>query len=366
MPYKEGKRWRATPKYKGERLQTRLFQTKKDAIDYERDEKRKAKEIENRQHKGMDLLTFCAKYLDYSLRYQPKVYDEKKTVCKRILNKWGPEILASDINSGHAQEYLDQQATARSANAANKDRKNLQAMWNKGIRFWDLETNPFAQTEKRPHDRTPQYTPPSADILKVLMVATRKERVFLDAYLQTGARRSEIYRWIWTDDINFERREYRLGTRKTIDGSMSHEWFPMSDDLYASLRWWWENRTIKESPYVFTDDHPGPHYGKPYKVRRRFMRDICKRAKVKPFGFHALRRFVASVLSDSGKSTNTIRRILRHKNVNTTERYIQNINNDLKETMGSLNFESLFNQKAPEIKKVHMSGTHENKKGSGE
>jgi len=59
------------------------------------------------------------------------------------------------------------------------------------------------------------------------------------------------------------------------------------------------------------------------------MKGLCKRAGVKEFGFHALRRYVASVLADTHKiSAKTIQRILRHKNVTTTERYIQNINND--------------------------------------
>jgi integrase len=174
------------------------------------------------------------------------------------------------------------------------------------------------------------------------MAANRKERIFLDCYLQTGARRSEIFRWTWIDDINFEKREYRLGTRKTKDGSMEYEYFPMSDELYESLWWWWNNRTIKNSPYVFTDDQPGAHYGKPYSERRRFMKGLCERAGIREFGFHALRRFVVSVLADAGKSSNSIRRILRHKNVSTTERYIKNINNDLKETMEALSTKNLI------------------------
>lgn len=342
MPYKEGKNWRATPFYKGSRLNTKLFPTKKEALAYEMEVKIAAEKSEQKELQGTDLMSFCIKYLDYATRYAPKVYKEKKAVTERILPQWGPDKLVSEITPEDAQRYLDTQATERSANAANKDRKNLLAMWNKGVKFFGIKENPFATTERRSHDREPQYTPPSADVLKVLMVADRKERVFLDAYLQTGARRAEIFRWTWVDDINFERREYRLGTRKTADGSMQYEWFPMSEDLYKSLQWWWENRTIKKSPYVFTDDQEGPHYGKPYTSRRRFMPGLCKRAKVKPFGFHALRRFVASILADSGKSTNAIRRVLRHKNVSTTERYIQNINNDLKETMDALSFEKVF------------------------
>lgn len=82
------------------------------------------------------------------------------------------------------------------------------------------------------------------------------------------------------------------------------------------------------------------------------MRGLCKRAGIKSFGFHALRRFVASVLADSGKSTNTIKRVLRHKNLRTTEIYIHNINNDLKDALDGLNFE-----------KGHDGGTRKNEQG---
>jgi integrase len=60
------------------------------------------------------------------------------------------------------------------------------------------------------------------------------------------------------------------------------------------------------------------------------MKGLCKRAGVKEVGFHALRRYVASALADTHKvSAKTIQRILRHKSLTTTERYIHNINRDL-------------------------------------
>jgi integrase len=71
------------------------------------------------------------------------------------------------------------------------------------------------------------------------------------------------------------------------------------------------------------------------------MKGLCKRAGVKEFGFHALRRYVASVLADTHKvSAKTIQRILRHRNVMTTEKYIQNINHDLGATMDLLTIKS--------------------------
>ena len=112
-----------------------------------------------------------------------------------------------------------------------------------------LDNNPMAKIKRLPHDRAPQYTPPTEHILKVLAAANREERIFLNCYLQTGARRSEIFRWTWAEGINFEKREVRLGTRKRRDGSMEYEWLPMSDELHDELWSWWKTRPIKDSPY---------------------------------------------------------------------------------------------------------------------
>ena len=82
-------------------------------------------------------------------------------------------------------------------------------MWSKGKKTYRVKSDPFRDTEKFPHDKKPQYTPPVDDVLKLLLAADRKERVFLDCYIQTGARRSEIFRLIW-DDVDFNNRSIRL------------------------------------------------------------------------------------------------------------------------------------------------------------
>jgi integrase len=66
------------------------------------------------------------------------------------------------------------------------------------------------------------------------------------------------------------------------------------------------------------------------------MPGLCKRADVKAFGFHALRRYVASLLIDKKKSMKAVQRVLRHKNLATTERYTHLLNNDLKEVYEAL------------------------------
>jgi integrase len=131
----------------------------------------------------------------------------------------------------------------------------------------------------------------------------------------------------------------------------------MSKDLYDSLQWLWKNRKFKNIPYVWINDRPGLNYGKPYKYRHSFLKGLCKRAKVRPFGFHALRRFVASIIQDSGKSSmKKIQLLLGHSNVATTERYVHHLGEDLKSTV-SLISEGL----APKKEDKEEGDKHEKK-----
>lgn len=367
MPYKQGKKWRGVVKIGGKRVaQKSGFLRKKDAAEWERKEKKKGKKLQG----GMDLMTFCTKYLDYATQFTPNVYKEKMSLTRRIMIAWGTDIPAQDVTPemvltylGNRKKYHPEDKPSKkkqgtplvnSNNAFNRDRKNLLAMWGWGQDILGFPVNPVIKIKKRPHDRGPQYVPPTQDILRILAVASREEKVFLDCYLLTGARRSEIFRWTWAEDINFERRQYRLGTRKTKDGSMEYEWFSMNDELYDGLWWIWKNRKFKRSPYVWVDDHQGPNYGKRYRVRRRFLGSICERAGVKPFGFHALRRYVASLLADTHKaSTKQIQRVLRHKNLSTTERYVKTLNQDLKQTLNLLSKRLVPQNGTPKTNKIN-------------
>ena len=344
MPYKEGNYWRGVVTIRRKRVAQKTFKLKREAIQWEKAERKRLLNPTT----DMDLLTLCNKYLDYASKFQPKVFDEKKAVCKRLVKAWGKDFPVSLITGEMAEKYLRTQKDLRSANASNKDRKNLKAMWNKA-RVYGVQYNPFDETEKFAHDIEPPYTPPVEDVLRLLAVATRPERIFLDCYLQTGARRSEIFRMLWTD-VDFNRRSIRLGTRKTKDGSMKYRTIEMSDSLYDTLWWQWENRKFRRSPYVFIDNQPGPHYGKPYKERRRFMAGLCKRANVKKFGFHALRRFVASVLDSKNVPLKQIQLVLGHSRPTTTDRYLGDIHQGKKVFMEKIS-EALIPETIPENKK---------------
>lgn len=375
MPYREGKRWRGVVKFRGQRYQ-RLLPTKKAAIDWERDKIAELTKNSKQPPKGLVLVSLCTNYLLHAQKYTPKTFQEKQSLTKRLLKFLGPDTPVPAVTSESISLFLSARATmgdskkkshllSGSGHALNRDRKHLSSMWNWGIRILDDMkgmSNPVQNIEKWPHDRKPQYVPPEVDVLKVLAAATAEERVFIKCYTQTAARRTEIFRWTWIDDINFERRMVRLGTRKSKDGSMKYDWLPMSQDLYETLTWWWKNRPVKNALHVFVVSNPHHrNYGKPFTQRRRFLKSLCNRAGVREFGYHALRRYVASILSDKYKaSTKTIQRILRHERMTTTEIYIESLNTDLRGTMEMLSEtkETFSETKKPSPEtKVPLDGT---------
>ncbi len=352
MPYKEGKKWRATPKYKGERLFQRKFDTKKEAIEWEREQKKKAQTAEKISQGGLDLLTFCSKYTLYSERFSWKTYKEKAALCKQILVKWGSDRLVNEITQDDIQTYLDYQAKTRSGNAANKDRKNLSALWQYGVNILGLKNNPVMVTKKHSHNPTVQETHTEEEILRILTAADREERLILRTFIETAGRRMEVWRLTW-NDVNIEKKSIRLWTRKTKDGSMEGEWLPISEELAHEYKWWWDNRPRKESPWVF----PNVKTGLPYVDPRKWYFRICNRAGVRRIGFHAFRRYVASILDDKHKqSRKAIQKLLRHKKESTTERYLYQIHSDLKDMVGmAMPKEKVPQDSTPQEKRVNQN-----------
>jgi integrase len=144
------------------------------------------------------------------------------------------------------------------------------------------------------------------------------------AYLHLAARKSELFQLKW-DDVDFAHGRVRLGTRKRSDGTLEYDWLPLTDDLFNAF---FIHRQGAAGEWVF----PNPKTGEPYKWRRTWMGDLCKKAKVRAFGIHAIRHLTASMLAQNDVPMVQIQAILRHKTLATTERYIKRLS-DLKPSL---------------------------------
>ena len=322
MPYQKGQKWIAQVRKEGKRLE-KVFWTKKEALSWEvRMQRRPASDWSNKTATAC-IGDWVQAYLDYAqARFTVKTYKEKRTLFRLFLKEVSPELAVSNLKPGDVMSYIVKQSQDRSGYSANKDRKNLVAAWNWGMKYMKPQLpgpNPCA-VERMGEVRHPRYVPPDVDVWKVYDAAQGQDQVMMLAYIHLCARRRELFRIRWADDVDFENRRVRLGTRKRKDGSMEYDWLPMTDELHDRLV---EHRQTTESEWVFLN----PDTGQPFRERKRWMKALCRQAGVKPFGLHAIRHLNPSLLANYGVPAMQIMTILRHKRLSTTQRYLHQLGN---------------------------------------
>ncbi len=319
MPYlmPSGK-WRAKRMIHGQ-VKTKVFATKQEAKKWEAAQEAETWADQNSMTPSAFFLDVMTAYTVMAQeRFAQKTVSEKKLAIKYLFSSIPGDARPEEITPAMAQQALRNIACQSSGNAANKARKNLVAAWEWGKKYYGLPAvNPFREVEKFPADQKPRYVPAEEDFWKAYAAAAPHDQVFLLFMLHTGARRAEVFRLRW-DDIDFAGNKIRLGTRKTAHGGMEYAWVPMTTELHNSLA---GHRLQSRSVFVFTD----PETGEPYMARQHFMERLCKRARVKPFGFHAIRHLSATILAYEGLDIPTVQAVLRHKNPNTTARYIKSL-----------------------------------------
>jgi len=277
------------------------------------------------------LIDWSQAYLDHAKSmFAEKTYWEKRSMFRSFFKHVDPTLPVSELKSSMVMDYLLKQKETRSGYAANKDRKNLIAAWSWGMMYMNpiLPTPNPCKVRKLPEVRNPRYIPDITDFYKVLNLTDGQDRVMLLTFLHTAGRRGEIFR-LTVSDLDFQNNRIRLSTKKRTGGNLEYDWLPMTAELKRELSWWLEHRPLKNKPHVFMCLEERPFhfedYGEPFVYRSKFMKKLCAKAGVKPFGYHAIRHLTASQLYSMGYSVATIQALLRHKSAGTTERYLRTL-----------------------------------------
>lgn len=324
-----------------------FFQYKDEARQWVKEEKKQLKKNRGKsfsQDRDLSMWRLSQEYLaDCKINYSRKTFDEKQHCLNRFYKTMG-DLKVTEIDPPMILDFINKRARSQIANAANKDRKNIKAFYSWVQQVYGILYDPTAPIKKKPHDRKPRRLLPIQDILKVMLAVQGHDRVLIGAYWHTGARKSELLRWTWADDINFEERWVRLGTRKSRTREMVYEKLWMNDDLYKLLTWQWENRH-PTSPYVFCHMNPkSERYGKPYVARWKLLKNLCKTAKVEPFGYHDIRHTVAKYLNDLQKvGLKKVQQVLRQRRQTTTEIYVEGNYTDTKDVISLLETKNVEN-----------------------
>ena len=275
-------------------------------------------------------------YLDHcEATHQPNTVRYKRQYFKAFIATLEDKHAAADqIPKQVFQSFLDRIATGRGRKLSNRHLKELKALYNWGLRNDYVSIHPLKYIEPKGEDQPKKYVPPPEDINAVLLAADQEEMDILLTIYSTGARISEVLRLTW-DDVNLEKKSITLWTRKRKGGGMQSDTLAMTEKLNDVMQRRWKTRN-KGSQHVFCQPD-GSRYSRDDLFIKKFMPSLCKRAGVKPFGFHAIRHRVAAILMDSGKATlGDIQHFLRQRRATTTEFYLRSLKPGSTEMAGIL------------------------------
>ena len=135
--------------------------------------------------------------------------------------------------------------------------------------------------------------PTERDAIKVFQQAERQALLMLLPLYFTGGRRSEIFRLTWSD-VDIQKEKIRL-----TETNQAMAWNGCADSECARN---WSRRSSGRRDArpctvdnVFMQLQNDTFPGQPFTQRIHFMEILCRKAHVKPFGFHAIRHKSAAI-----------------------------------------------------------------------
>jgi len=196
-----------------------------------------------------------------------------------------------------------------------------QQTWSKGRQwnvckaytlFLKMQGKTWEKPRYKPVEKTP-FILTEQEIDSVISACSKQLATFLQVAKETGARRGEIFDITW-DDIDFVRKTIRITPEK---GSKARV-FQMSEKLIAMLH----NlpKTQKHRIWVYKT---GAHVGRALRKQRKRISHKLANPRLKRIHCHMLRYWKGSIEYAKTKDPLYVQKLLGHKNLKMTLRYIQ-------------------------------------------
>jgi integrase len=313
--YRHHGKWKYDFLKDGRRMRKGGFNTKQEAVTAE------AKARVNLKRISTDFIRLCEKRLEeLDTKRTRKHFKENKALIERLILRWSDfkEITRDDV-----EDYLNSVAR-ESHQKANKHLRLIKALFNHGVQRDWFDYNPAAKIQKFPVTPDKRYVPPEDDILKVLSLASEQDRLYLLVIAHTLGRITAVNQLKW-EDIHED--HLSLYTRKARNSDLKEIRVPINAVLKDVL-----TKIPREGEYLFLNRDTG----RPYGYRSKFLKTLCRNAKVKSFSYHSFRHFGASLLSKAGVGTTEIQKILGHERATTTDSYLRSLGDGAKEAVKKL------------------------------
>lgn len=150
-----------------------------------------------------------------------------------------------------------------------------------------------------------------------------------------------------SETLNSKREDYRneeysyLLLRKQKTDKKNWEIQPIPPELFGEVTRFCNDNKIKSQDYVFKSNRsPKLSYNMAYKI----VKKNCKLAGIdKPITTHSFRRSRATHLLDSGLPLSKVQGFLRHKRIDTTQKYLKLSKQRLARDIDEIDKKTIFN-----------------------
>jgi integrase len=286
-----------------------IYLTKKEAKTAEAYRIKQIDEEQRNPVKDIKLIDLCNERLDHiQLKKSKAYYTDTRNYLKKAIDDFGDKYVSeitrkmvSDLILKEAQRLKQSGRTYHKLNAMIR---SLKALFNFGIRLYDLNIKNPVNLELYSIDKKVKYIPPIEDIEAVRAVLNDRQRLMIDFCLQTGARINEV--------LNLKPEDVRedtiiLYTRKSRHSDLTPRIIPRPDCLKGKFK---GNRIFDE----YSTTQPP-----------RFLIKAIKKLKQKVWGWHSLRHYFASHAIKNGMPLTELQYRLGHSSIQTTNIYLQKI-----------------------------------------
>lgn len=305
---------------------------KTEALEYEADIKTELSLIKRGKKTAESMITVSEMMKLFlsnaKVNNKPKTYKIKEQQAELFKEFFGARTAISDITPAKIEElkYYITNKLGRSNATFNRYYASLLKAFNLIIMEHKLNMfNPCKYVGKlKENNRIERYLSEEEEKKLMKELAPHLKPIVICA-LQTGLRLSNILNLKW-ENINLE-KDY-IEVLKQDNKGHKQIIIPLSGKLKRVLK----RIGVKKEGYVFIN----PETKKPFTTIKTGFNKALERAGITNFRFHDLRHTVGTRLVESGVDIMTVKELLAHSDIKTTERYLHTSKERLKNAIDKL------------------------------
>ena len=288
-----------------------------EALEYEAEMKNEVSLIHRKKKDLSETITvkqMFDEYLEYSkINNKPQTYKDNVYKTDRMKSFFGADTTISDVVPANIERFKDYMISDmhNSKSTFNRYFASLKKAYNLVIINHKLNLlNPCKLVNSFPEDNYKNRYLSEEEEERLMKELPDYLKPIVVCALTTGLRKSNILNLRWE---NVDIKMNFIEILKQENKGHKKIQIPISKKFLAELK----KIGIKKSGYVFVSHRTGKKY---VNIDDGF-KEACKRAKIDNFSFHDLRHTTATRLVANGVDLQTVKDLLAHSSIVTTQRY---------------------------------------------